>query len=88
MEHTRHIVSPSGLWLHSSGIIGGSPNGVVSLEKIIEVKCPFSGRDKHLLELVDTDPKCFLKRIDNTHFFELNMSSVHGFNYYYQIRGN
>ena len=88
MEHTRHIVSPSGLWLHSSGIIGGSPDDVVSSEKIIEVKCPFSGCDKHLLELVDTDPKCFLKRIDNTHFLELNMSTVHGFNYYHQIQGN
>ena len=79
MEHTRHVVSPSGLWLHSSGIIGGSPNGIVLLEKIIEVKCPFSGCDKHLLEF---------KRIDNTHFLELNMSGVHGFNYYHQIQGN
>ena len=51
MEHTGHIVSPSSLWLHSSGIIGGSPDGVVSLEKIIKVKCHFSGRDKYLLEL-------------------------------------
>ena len=60
MEQTGHSVSPSGLWLHSSGIIGGSPGGIVSSEKIIEVKCPFSGREKHLLELVDTDPNFFL----------------------------
>ena len=87
-EHTGLTVFPSGLWLHSSGIIGGSPDGVVSSEKIIEVKCPFSGRDKHLLELVDTDSNCFLKRTGNTNLLELNMSSVCGFNYYHQVQGN
>ena len=84
MEQTGHSVSPSGLWLHSSGIIRGSPDGIVSSEKIIEVKCPFSGREKHLLELVDTDPNFFLRRIDDAHLLELNVSSVRGFNYYHQ----
>ena len=88
MEQTGHFVSPSGLWLHSSGIIGGSLDGIVSSEKIIEVKCPFSGREKHLLELVDTDPNCFLRRIDDTHLLKLNVSSVRGFICYHQVQGN
>ena len=45
MKQTGHSVSPSGLWLHLSGIIGGSPDGIVSSEKLIEVKCLFSGRE-------------------------------------------
>ena len=45
MEQTGHSVSPSGLWLHLSGIVGGSPDGIVSSEKLIEVKCLFSGRE-------------------------------------------
>ena len=86
MEKTRHSVSPSGLWLHLSRIIGGSPNGIVSSEKIIEVKCLFSGREKHRLELVDSDSKGFIRRIDNTHLLELNVSSVCGSNYYHQVQ--
>ena len=75
--------------VHSSGIIGGSPDGIVSSEKIIiEGKCPFSGPEKHLSELVDTDSNCFLRRIDDTHLLELNVSSVRGFNYYHQVQGN
>ena len=89
MEQTGHSVSPSDLWLHSSGIIGGSPDGIASSKKIIiEGKCPFSGREKHLSELVDTDSNCFLRRIDDTHLLELNVSSVRGFNYYHQVQGN
>ena len=81
MEQTGHSVSPSGLWLHSSGIIVGSPDGIVSSETIIEVKCTFSGREKHWLELVVTDSNCFLRRINDTHLLKLNVSSVRGFSY-------
>lgn len=54
-------VKPSGIWLHSSGILGASPDGLIDfddderypafdaagneLSAVLEVKCPFSARD-------------------------------------------
>ena len=42
---------------HLSGTMGASPDGIVNEYKIIEVKCPYSARDKPLVELVDGGAK-------------------------------
>lgn len=48
-------VIPTGFWLHSSGFIGGSPDGLIGDDAIIEVKCPFKYKDSSLLEDIKTD---------------------------------
>lgn len=32
-------VKPSGLWLHPSGIIGASPDGLIDNNIVIQIKC-------------------------------------------------
>lgn len=44
-EATQYKVVPTGVWLHKSGLLGASPDGLIIEENaIIEVKCPFSMR--------------------------------------------
>jgi len=45
-EHKQLAVQPTGLWLHPSGIIGASPDGLIpEMNATVEVKCPYSVRD-------------------------------------------
>lgn len=48
-EVMKITVSPTGLWLHSSGILGASPDGL----------CPFKYRTKTISEII-RDKKCCL----------------------------
>ena len=48
---TGKSVSPSGIWLSSSGCLGASLDGLVG-DSIIEVKCPFSLREKSAFEQI------------------------------------
>ena len=55
---TGRFVKPTGIWLFPSGELGASPDGLVYLNAdsqysvgIIEVKCPFSVRNRHFKEL-------------------------------------
>ena len=50
-NHTGKSVSPSGIWLSSSGCLGASLDGLVG-DSIIEVKCPFSLREKSAFEQI------------------------------------
>ena len=45
------VVQPSGIWLSQCGILGGSSDGILSSDTLIEVKCPYSVRQTPLLEL-------------------------------------
>ena len=40
-QTTGNSVQETGLWLHESGILGASPDGIVGDDTIIEVKCPY-----------------------------------------------
>jgi len=45
-EHAGHEVNSTGLWLHSSGILGASPDGFIHDQNaVLEVKCPYSARN-------------------------------------------
>ena len=44
-DHFKVTVQPSGIWLHSSGVLGASPDGLVGAHEVVEVKCPFSARE-------------------------------------------
>lgn len=75
-------VTPTGLWLHQSGIIGASPDGLIDTDSIIEVKCPY----KYLNELIKTGLKN-----DNSYIIHYdedgNVSINYEHNYYAQIQG-
>ena len=40
-KHTNTSVTPTGIWLSTSGCLSASPDGLVGDNEIIEVKCPF-----------------------------------------------
>ena len=46
MESTSVVIQERGLFLLDSGLLGGSPDGAVSDNCIVEVKCPWSARTK------------------------------------------
>ncbi|XP_013780377.1 uncharacterized protein LOC106464765 [Limulus polyphemus] len=48
-EFTNQKVQESVLWVHPFGALGGSPDGVVSVTTIIEVKCPYSSAPRRYL---------------------------------------
>ena len=49
-EVTGKTVQLTGIWLHESGFLGGSPDGLIVEDTTIEVKCPYSLRTKVLEE--------------------------------------
>ncbi|KAM7315155.1 uncharacterized protein ISCGN_004938 [Ixodes scapularis] len=48
-EATNLTPTPTGLWLHESGLLGASPDGLVGDEAVLEVKCPWKFREGSLL---------------------------------------
>ena len=75
---TGNQVKESGLVIHKTyPFLACSPDGVVSSEKLIEIKCPYSCRDKPVTP--ETVP--YLTNNDG----ELNLKTTHG--YYYQVQG-
>ena len=77
-------VNQAGLFLHSSGILGASPDGIVSDNKIIEIKCPFSLRDRSVSSALGDS---FYVKTVSPGEYELNLSDQSGFNYYHQVQG-
>lgn len=43
-------IEPTGIWLSQSGLLGGSPDGLVGGEAIVEVKCPYIYRNDKLVD--------------------------------------
>ena len=76
-------VEERGLILHDSGVLGASPDGMVS-KKVIEIKCPYSLRDQSVNTALDG--KFFVGKIGPGEY-ELNLSDPAGFNYYHQVQG-
>ena len=71
----------SGLWLHSSGILGASPDGLLPDNKgIVEFKCPYSLRDSTVEHAIDNDPKFYLKKNSEG---TVSLSKNHS--YYHQV---
>lgn len=81
-EHKQLIVKPTGLWLHHSGILGASPDGLIpELNAIVEVKCPYSARDKTISEACELKDFCLQSDTTGT----LHLRDNH--NYVNQIQG-
>ena len=83
---TGRVVKPTGIWLFPTGQLGASPDGLVYANKemtqpigIIEVKCPFSVRNRHYMELKANGklPKYIISD------YHLNIDH----DYYHQVQG-
>ena len=47
---TGLAVKETGIWFHSSGILGASPDGIIDEETVLEVKCPYTERNLTIAE--------------------------------------
>lgn len=75
----------TGLWLHSSGIIGASPDGLIGNDGILEIKCPFSARNSSVMTLVESDKFYICKDSSGGICFRENNATAR--KYYHQIQG-
>ena len=39
-------VEETGIWLHDSGVLGASPDGLIGDDAVVEIKCPWATRDQ------------------------------------------
>ena len=80
-------VAKIGLLLDDSGKLGASPDGCIQeLNKLIEVKCPYSLRSNESLEEVIRSGAFYVKR-DKSNKLVLDAKHSTGKQYYHQIQG-
>lgn len=79
---TGKAVVVTGLWLHSSGVIGASPDGLVGQDTIIEVKCPYSYRNSLLIDVLKNN-KSYIIYYDEGGLVRINKNHE----YYSQMQG-
>lgn len=58
---TGLAVKETGIWFHSSGILGASPDGIIDEETVLEVKCPYTERNITIEEAVASTTFCLEK---------------------------
>ncbi|XP_076848422.1 uncharacterized protein LOC143494205 [Brachyhypopomus gauderio] len=78
------VIQERGLFLSDSGLLGGSPDGTVSDDCIIEVKCPWSARTKTVQQAAESKRDFFLELDEETS--SLKLKQTH--HYWHQIQGN
>ena len=59
---TAMNVKETGLWLHLSGILGVSPDGLVGEDALLEAKCPFKEGNLTFEEASQSASFCLEKR--------------------------
>jgi len=85
-KQTDKSVTPTGIWLSSTGCLGASPDGLVDDDKIIEVKCPYRLREASVVDqLTDSN---FYVGLDDDGQCILKQNTTEGFKYYHQVQGN
>ena len=57
-EYSKLQVRQTGLWLHPSGVLGASPDGLVGQNAVLEVKCPFTQRNCTIAEAAGCSSFC------------------------------
>ena len=62
---TGKTVKETGIWFHSSGILGASPDGIVDHETVLEAKCPYTERNLTIEEAVQSSATFCLDKSDN-----------------------
>ncbi|CAJ1057874.1 uncharacterized protein LOC114552703 [Xyrichtys novacula] len=83
-EKTGDVVQERGVFLSNSGLLGGSPDGTVSDECIIEVKCPWSTKNMTVRQAAAEKRDFFLQLDAATD--SLTLKQTH--HYWHQIQGN
>lgn len=76
-------IQERGVFLSDSGLLGGSPDGMVSDDCIIEVKCPYAARTKTNLQAAERND-FFLELDEVTGLLKLKQTH----NHWHQIQGN
>jgi hypothetical protein len=77
-------VEETGIWLHPSGLLGASPDGLVGKNHLIEVKCPYSARASTIADAVDNIKDFCLSRNSKTATsYTLRRKHV----YWHQVQG-
>lgn len=84
-EEKDVVVKPSGLWLHSRGFCGASPDGLVDDTKVLEVKCPYSARNNDIMDMIGSK---FFLHVNDDGSLGLNMNNPQGHAYYHQVQAN
>jgi hypothetical protein len=80
VESTGMPVKPTGIWLHQSGVIGASPDGLVGDDSLVEIKCPFSKRLDTIEEAV-ADRTFYVQMLDESYILKEDHP------YYHQVQG-
>ena len=83
MKRTGMTVQESGVFLSDSGLLGGSPDGMVADDCIIEIKCPYAARKKTIIQAAEA--KDFFLKLDEVTGL-LTLKQTH--NHWHQIQGN
>ncbi|CAH2008146.1 unnamed protein product, partial [Acanthoscelides obtectus] len=81
-EITGLHVEPAGFCLDECGFLGASPDGYISENCIIEVKCPFKHRNAEKLSEVLTSNENYVVFYDNSSW-SINENHI----YYHQVQG-
>lgn len=75
-------VTRTGLWLHSCGFLGASPDGLIGEDAIVEVKCPFKYRSMSMMENIKSNKEYIISSADDGNIV---VNSNH--DYFQQIQG-
>ena len=62
---TGKTVKETGIWFHSSGILGASPDGIVDHKTALEAKCPYTERNLTIDEAVQSSATFCLDKSDS-----------------------
>ena len=65
---TGKTVKETGIWFHSSSILGASPDGIVDHETTLEAKCPYSERNLTIDEAVQSSATFCLDKSDSREY--------------------
>lgn len=76
-------VTKCGIYLHESGVLGASPDGILGDDDIVEVKCPYSLRYKSCADGIPHKKIGFIIKADENGV--LSMDTNH--RWYHQIQG-
>ena len=65
---TGKTVKETGIWFHSSGILGASPDGIVDHKTALEAKCPYTERNLTIDEAVQSSATFCLDKSDSREY--------------------
>ncbi len=99
-EKAGVAVSPCGTRLHLSGVLGATPDGICPDGALVEIKCPYLGRDRDIratmLQQAEEKEKNDGRKPKNTKLFfpfllldeDLKPCLNHKHPYYHQVSSN